>query len=91
MGTASTELAVGSRVTSDGSVTVCVADTGPGIAAGTLDQVFDPFFSTKAGGMGMGLSISRTIVTSHGGKLSCLPNGKRGVLFQLELPVPEAP
>src|SRR6516165_6408749 len=53
----------------EGSVEVAVTDSGPGVAPGVIDRVFDPFYTTKSGGLGMGLPISRTIIEAHGGRL----------------------
>ena len=68
-------------------IQLCVADRGPGIAAGELENVFDPFWSTKAGGMGIGLAICRTIALAHRGRLvsSNAPGG--GAVFCVELPL----
>ena len=66
---------------------VTVADRGTGIAEEKLGQVFQPFFSTKSEGMGMGLSIARTIVEAHGGTLIAANNPDRGATFILTLPV----
>ncbi len=60
-------------------------DSGVGIPAPPAD-VFAPFFSTKSGGLGMGLSISRSIVEAHGGRLSALRNPDQGSTFLLEMP-----
>ncbi len=57
-------LTVGTAVR-DGAVSLCVADRGPGVPAEALGKVFEPFFSTKAGGMGMGLAICRSIAEAH--------------------------
>ena len=63
-----------------------MADRGRGLPAGDEDRIFDPFFTTKPDGMGMDLSISRTIVEAHGGRL-CAENGAaRGATFQFTLP-----
>jgi PAS domain S-box-containing protein len=67
-------------------VLVQVQDSGPGIHPEAADQIFEPFFTTKAEGIGMGLSISRSIMESHGGKLSIIPTSQ-GALFQLTLSV----
>lgn len=68
-------------------IQLCVADRGPGISAGEMDNVFDPFWSTKAGGMGIGLAICRTIASAHRGRLvsSNAPGG--GAIFCVELPL----
>ena len=63
-----------------------VSDTGVGIPADKLAQIFEPFFSTKPGGMGMGLSIARTIVESHGGTVSA-ENRSEGAVFSVKLPL----
>jgi signal transduction histidine kinase len=69
------------------AVLISVCDAGPGIAEGKLEHVFEPFFSSKANGMGLGLSVSRTIVSAHGGKLWAEHNPIRGAMFHLLLPV----
>ncbi len=70
-------------------VEVAVGDTGPGIPADRLANVFDPFFSTKPNGMGMGLPISRTIVEAHGGQLWAENNHGRGATLRFTLPIAE--
>jgi two-component system, LuxR family, sensor kinase FixL len=81
------ELHVGiARVAGD-SVELAVCDSGHGMPAPVADHVFDPFFSTKRGGLGMGLSISRSIVEAHRGRLSMTPNRDAGVTFRIRLPV----
>ena len=64
-----------------------VADTGTGISAAQIDRVFDPFFTTKTSGIGMGLSISRSIIESHGGRLWAENNAGCGATFRFTLPV----
>jgi two-component system sensor kinase FixL len=64
---------------------VAVADTGTGIAAEIRDQLFQPFVTTKRHGMGVGLSISRTIMESHGGRIWVEPNPEGGAIFKLTL------
>ena len=65
-------------------------DSGIGIEPGTLDRIFDTFYTTKPQGMGMGLAISRSIVENHGGKLQAIPNDGPGMRFELTLPVETA-
>ena len=79
------ELLIRSARKPDG-VLVQVQDSGPGIAPELGDRIFEPFFTTKAKGTGMGLSISRSIIESHGGQLSLVPSSQ-GALFQFALPV----
>ena len=69
------------------SISVAVEDSGPGINPSRLDNIFDPFITTKSDGMGLGLAICRMIVERHDGKLSALSDGKNGARFQLVLPV----
>ena len=66
---------------------MAVHDTGVGIDPNHLDRLFDAFFTTKPGGMGMGLSISRSIVDAHGGRLWATPNEPHGAIFHFALPV----
>src|SRR6185503_15778836 len=80
------ELSVTSSIDDSQAVTVAVRDTGEGLDPANLERVFDAFFTTKADGMGMGLAISRTIIESHGGRLSAAPNSPRGAVFQFTLP-----
>ncbi|MGE0060869.1 MAG: PAS domain S-box protein [Xanthobacteraceae bacterium] len=79
-------LTVSSAGSESGMVTVRVADTGVGISAETAQQLFRPFFTTKAHGMGVGLSICRTIIESHGGKIGIEPNAGGGTVFWFTLP-----
>jgi PAS domain S-box-containing protein len=71
---------------SDTTVELSVADDGPGIARDQLDKIFEPFFTNKPGGMGMGLSITRSIVRAHGGRLRAENNERGGATFTVELP-----
>src|SRR6266853_758865 len=68
-----------------GGVIVSVADNGPGISPQKLKQIFNPLFTTKSGGMGMGLSICRSIVEAHGGRLWVESNKPEGAVFQFML------
>jgi signal transduction histidine kinase len=74
---------------SDGLV-VSVADTGVGVIPQDLDRIFNPLFTTKSDGMGMGLSICRSIIEGHGGRLWVAPNTPRGAVFQFTLHVDSA-
>jgi C4-dicarboxylate-specific signal transduction histidine kinase len=83
----SRELTITSEPSQDPSgVLVMVRDSGTGISPQNSDRLFETFFTTKAGGMGMGLSISRSIVTAHGGSLSAAVNTDRGATFQFTIP-----
>jgi signal transduction histidine kinase len=66
---------------------ITVSDTGPGIAAEELENVFNPFFSTKPQGMGMGLAIARTIIEAHRGTISAENQVAGGALFTIKLPI----
>jgi signal transduction histidine kinase len=77
-------LAVSSSLRDDG-VMISVADTGTGIDAQDVQRVFSPLFTTKSGGMGMGLSICRSIIEAHEGMLWVVPNEPRGSIFQFVL------
>jgi C4-dicarboxylate-specific signal transduction histidine kinase len=66
-------------------VIVSVADTGSGIDSHHSDRIFNPLFTTKSGGMGMGLSICRAIIEAHDGQLSFAPNSPRGTVFRFTL------
>jgi len=70
----------------DGGVLVQVRDSGPGIDPGNLERVFEPFYTTKSSGVGMGLSICRSIINGHGGRLWAEANEPRGAVFQFTLP-----
>jgi signal transduction histidine kinase len=78
-------ITVGSRHLNEGKIVVTVADTGPGIDPASGDQIFDAFFTTKSGGLGMGLSICRSIVEAHGGRLWVSPNEPGGSVFSFTL------
>jgi signal transduction histidine kinase len=67
-------------------VAIEVSDTGPGVPAKHAEEIFNAFFTTKAQGTGMGLSISRSIVESHGGRLRVADNLPRGASFHINLP-----
>ncbi|MCH7885972.1 MAG: PAS domain S-box protein [Planctomycetes bacterium] len=69
------------------AVEVAVQDSGPGLDADLLARIFDPFFSTKSEGLGIGLSISRSIIEAHGGSLTASANIHQGMTFRFTLPV----
>jgi signal transduction histidine kinase len=69
-----------------GQLLISVSDTGMGLPPDQADQIFNAFFSTKAQGTGMGLSISRSIIESHGGRLWATSNSGRGATFNFTLP-----
>jgi|GEM_PF-2896636 len=85
--TGADRITLGARRESDGAVRITVADTGPGIATEVTARLFEPFVSTKRGGMGIGLAICRTIVEGHGGTLRHLPT-PTGTAFEISLPAP---
>jgi hypothetical protein len=72
--------------TGTGDVLVSVCDSGPGIDPDHLDRVFEAFYTTKSIGTGMGLSICRSIIDAHGGRLWADANEPRGAVFQFVLP-----
>jgi PAS domain S-box-containing protein len=82
------EILIRSAKNPDG-VLVQVQDSGPGIEPGLANRIFEPFFTTKAKGIGMGLSISHSIIESHGGRLGIVPSSA-GALFEFTLPIDDA-
>jgi PAS domain S-box-containing protein len=80
------ELVVKSTQDETGQALISVADCGVGIAAENVEQLFNPFFTTKSGGMGMGLSICRSIMEAHGGRLWATASVPHGSMFQFTLP-----
>src|SRR5258705_11126083 len=77
-------------VPSEGGVRVGVRDTGPGLSPESLSRLFEPFYTTKPEGMGMGLSICRSIIEAHDGRLWAIPCEPRGALFQFTIPATRA-
>ena len=80
------ELSISTEQTDEPGVLVAVRDTGPGIDTKHLERVFEPFYTTKSSGLGMGLSICRSIIDAHGGRLWAEANEPRGAVFQFTLP-----
>jgi C4-dicarboxylate-specific signal transduction histidine kinase len=77
-------------ILSDTSIQVSIEDSGPGVPLDTLNRMFEPFFTTKKAGMGMGLSIARTIVESHGGNIWAENRRAGGAVFRFNLPLASA-
>jgi signal transduction histidine kinase len=82
----SRELLIRSGTHGPQGIFVAVRDSGIGLDAQPLDRIFDAFFTTKPKGMGLGLSISRTIIEAHGGRLWATPHDGPGATFQFTLP-----
>lgn len=80
-------LQVTSTLCSPDKVVIAVEDSGPGMNSNDVNRIFDPFFTTKPHGMGMGLSICRSIVEAHDGRLSARSVVGRGSVFEITLPV----
>jgi signal transduction histidine kinase len=83
-------LGVTSAIDASGAVMVSVKDTGTGVAPEDVDRIFTPLFTTKGHGMGMGLSISRSIIEAHDGRLWAAPNAPSGSVFHFVLPADTA-
>jgi C4-dicarboxylate-specific signal transduction histidine kinase len=78
-----------SAATDAGECIVEIEDSGPGIEPEKMERIFEPFFTTKGTGMGMGLSICRSIVEAHGGRLNARLVRGRGMAFEIRLPLPK--
>jgi len=79
-------LRIQSNLNKSGTVHVSIADNGSGIEPSEIDRIFKPLFTTKGSKMGMGLSICRSIIESHGGRIWASPGVVTGSVFQFELP-----
>jgi signal transduction histidine kinase len=86
VGAGARELVITTRNVDADHVQVTVEDSGPGIDPNAVDKIFEPFYTTKASGMGMGLSICRSIVQSHGGRLWATAKDAPGTMFHVALP-----
>jgi C4-dicarboxylate-specific signal transduction histidine kinase len=86
VGEGARELRIGTWPEASGGVLVTVQDSGPGLDPGSVDRLFDAFYTTKPGGMGMGLSISRSIIEAHGGRLWPVAHRDYGATFHFTLP-----
>jgi signal transduction histidine kinase len=82
MNEAPRELLLSTETTEPDGVLVTVRDSGPGLAPAVLGRLFEAFYTTKASGMGMGLSICRSIIEHHGGRLWASANQPRGAVFR---------
>ena len=80
------ELSISTELSQPNGLLVAISDSGPGIDPEHLDRVFAPFYTTKTSGMGMGLSICRSIIDAHGGRLWAEANRPRGAIFRFTLP-----
>jgi PAS domain S-box-containing protein len=80
------ELLISTRKVEPGGVLVVVRDSGPGLAPAALKHLFDAFYTTKPGGLGLGLSICRSIIEGHGGRLWATANVPRGAAFEFTVP-----
>jgi PAS domain S-box-containing protein len=80
------ELVIKTQDGEEGQVRVTVQDSGIGLDAESMEKIFNPFYSTKAAGMGLGLSISRSIIQNHGGRLWAEPNDGPGATFHFTVP-----
>jgi two-component system sensor kinase FixL len=83
-------VSITTRVLGDDKVEIDIADTGPGLPAELRDRLFEPFVTTKASGMGVGLSICRFIIEAHGEKLIAADNPGGGTKFRFTLPAAPA-
>ncbi|MGF6414031.1 sensor histidine kinase [Paraburkholderia sp. MM5482-R1] len=81
------ELTISTAMKEPDAVLVTVCDSGPGVAPGSIERLFEPFYTTKPTGLGMGLSICRSIIEAHGGCLGASANVPRGAIFQFTVPV----
>jgi signal transduction histidine kinase len=85
----SRDLSISTSLDTRGDVSITVRDSGPGLKPEDLERLFDPFYTTKPTGMGMGLSICRSIIEAHRGRLWVTANTTRGASFHLSLPARE--
>jgi signal transduction histidine kinase len=81
------ELRIGTTRNASGGILVAVRDNGPGFDPAIANRLFDPFYTTKPDGIGMGLPICNSIIEAHGGRLWAGANEPRGAVFQFTLPL----
>jgi len=87
MSEGSRDLLISTGKAEPGGVLVAVRDSGPGLAPATLERLFEAFYTTKPSGLGLGLSICRSIIEAHGGRLWASANVPRGAMFHFMVPV----
>jgi two-component system sensor kinase FixL len=80
-------LSIESRINEQGNVEITVADTGHGIESEMIDELFEPFYTSKSSGMGMGLSICRSIIEAHDGRLWAESRKSKGTRFHIAIPL----
>jgi len=83
------EVVIETRIEKPGVVRVDVSDNGPGVDPKVADRLFTPFVTTKSSGMGIGLSLCKTIIESHNGAIGCAANTPKGATFWFTLPIIE--
>ena len=82
------EIVIRTQTKDENEILIAVEDCGSGLNPQNIDKIFDPFFTTKPNSIGVGLSISRSIIESHDGRLWATPNPRGGAIFQFTLPIP---
>jgi signal transduction histidine kinase len=80
-------LRISAEIDASNCVLVAVRDSGPGLDPTSFERLFNPFYTTKSSGMGMGLSICRSIIEAHGGRVWATANVPQGAAFQFTLPL----
>jgi signal transduction histidine kinase len=86
----SREMLISTGQAESGGLLVAVSDTGPGLPQANPERLFEAFYTTKPSGLGMGLSICRSIIQNHGGRLWAAPSDPRGAIFYIMLPIGES-
>jgi len=81
------ELLIATSADASNGILVSLRDSGPGLDPASLERLFDAFYTTKSSGLGMGLSICRSIIEAHGGRIWASANEPRGAVFHLSLPL----
>jgi signal transduction histidine kinase len=86
-GEATRELLISTEEAASGAVQVAVRDSGPGFSCESAERIFESFYTTKPGGLGMGLSICHSIIEAHQGRLWASANTPQGAVVQFTLPI----